>query len=385
MESALTPVPVEALAGRVAAEDVLAPVSLPPFHSSAMDGYACRRTDLKANVRLTLVGESLAGHPFRGQLSDGQCIRITTGAAVPDSADTVVIQENTEVHEDRVTLIEAPTVGANIRAIGHDVQRGERIARRGQLLNPMDLGWIAACGVASVSAFRAPRVAVFSTGDELIEPGVTPSDGQIFDSNRYAVAALLSSFPAEVSNLGILPDQPDAIEHALTDAAGSHDLLLTSGGVSVGDADYVKEVVESLGALSLWRLNLKPGKPLAFGHVGNVPFLGLPGNPVSTIVTFLLIARPLVLKLAGAESRAPLIQQARLSSPIRHTPGREEYQRGILSREGVDAWVEVSGDQSSNRLATFNGANCLIRIPKEAHDLDVESTVDVLPFYGLLS
>jgi molybdopterin molybdotransferase len=368
----------------VVAEEVRAPVSLPPFHSSAMDGYACRSGDLRVGGQLVLMGESLAGHPFRGSLRDGQCIRITTGAAVPEDADTVVIQEDTSVSDDLVILNETPAAGANIRAIGHDVHRGESIAHRGQLLNPMDLGWIAACGVRSINVFRLPRIAIFSSGDELMEPGGDLADGQIYDSNRFAVAALLSHLPAEVTNLGILPDQPEAIERALTEAARSHDLLLTSGGVSVGDADYMKEVVESLGALSLWRMNLKPGKPLAFGRVGDVPFLGLPGNPVSTIVTFLLVARPVILKLAGAPQRDPLVMHAKLSRPIRHNPGREEYQRGVLTREDGEYWVAVTGDQSSNRLATFSGADCLIRIPKEATDLETGVNVQVLPFYGLI-
>ncbi len=375
---------MHALNRRVAAEDVAAPVSLPPFHSSAMDGYACRHAGLAPGAALELVGESLAGHPFQGSLDEGQCIRITTGAAVPDSADTVVIQENTQPGDHRITLIDVPEAGANIRAVGHDVRQGDLIARRGQLLNPMDLGWIAACGVHAINTFRLPRVAVFSTGDELVEPGSDLHSGQIFDSNRFAIAALLEHLPAEVTNLGILPDEPTAIEQALSEAARSNDLLLTSGGVSVGDADYVKEVVDALGALTLWRMNLKPGKPLAFGHVKTVPFLGLPGNPVSTIVTFLLIARPLIFKLAGTHPQPPLLQSATLATTLKHNPGREEYQRGILSLEGGSARVEVTGDQSSNRLATFHGANCLIRIPKEAHDVPAGSMVEVLPFYGLM-
>ena len=350
-----------------------------------MDGYACRSEDLADKAELSLIGESLAGHPFAGKLSAGSCIRITTGAAVPAGADTVVIQENVRIDGERVTLIEVPAAGANIRAVGHDVAAGDIIARRGQLLNPMDLGWIAACGVPSALTFVPPKVAVFSTGDELVEPGSSLSDGQIFDSNRFAVAALLQHLPAQVTDLGILPDDPAAIEAAISEAARTHDLLITSGGVSVGDADHIKEVVQSLGSLSIWRLNLKPGKPLAYGQLEKAHFVGLPGNPVSTIVTFLLVARPLLLKLAGANFRESASQNARLSEPLRHNPGREEYQRGILSGTTDNRWVTVSGDQSSNRMATFSGADCLIRIPKEAPDLDAGESVEVLPFYGLLN
>lgn len=349
-----------------------------------MDGYACREEDLADGATLALAGESLAGHPFAGTLSTGECVRITTGAAVPDSADTVVIQENTTVTGNEVRLVTAPAPGANIRTIGHDVRKGDLVVRRGQLLNAMDLGWVAACGVPVVEVFRLPKVAVFSTGDELVAPGGELTDGQIFDSNRFAVAALLGHLPAEVTDLGILKDDPATIEASLAEAARTHDLLLTSGGVSVGDADYVKEVIDRLGELTLWRLNLKPGKPLAFGHAAGKRFLGLPGNPVSTIVTFLLVARPVVLKLAGAEQRPPLMQSAKLKEPIRHNPGREEYQRGIMVDEADGTWVQVSGDQSSNRLATFSGADCLIRIPKASADLDAGAIVDVLPFYGLL-
>ena len=350
-----------------------------------MDGYACRSEDLTDGAVLTLCGESLAGHPFRERLSAGACIRITTGAAVPAGADTVVIQENVHLDAERVTVNEAPSRGANIRAVGHDVREGETVARKGQFLNPMDLGWIAACGIASVDAYRLPKVAVFSTGDELREPGSSLIDGQIFDSNRFAVAALLKALPAEVHDLGILPDNPAAIEQAMADAASSHDLLITSGGVSVGDADYVKEVVQSLGTLSLWRMNLKPGKPLAYGQIADAHFIGLPGNPVSTIVTFLLVAKPLVLSLSGAEVRQPARARARLAESIRHNPGREEYQRGVLSGAADDKTVAVSGDQSSNRMATFSGADCLIRIPKTAGDLEAGTSVEVLPFYGLLN
>jgi len=349
-----------------------------------MDGYACRADDLDGKTRLRRIGESLAGHPFEARVSAGECIRITTGAAVPDSTDTVVIQENTIIDGETVTILDTAAAGANIRARGHDVRRGETVVHRGQRLNAMDVGWIAACGISHIDVYELPRVAVFSTGDELIEPGQALGSGQIFDSNRRTLAALLEALPVRVTNLGILPDNPALIESALKEAAADHDLLLTSGGVSVGDADYVKEIVSSLGALELWRMNLKPGKPLAYGRVGSTPFLGLPGNPVSTVVTFLLIGRPLLLRMAGTRPVAPLTETAILDAPLRHSPGREEYQRGIMRLENGDRHVEVSGDQSSNRMATFSGADCLIRIPKETGDLPTGSAVEVLPFYGLL-
>ncbi len=375
---------MSALNGRVAAADIRAPVNLPPFPSSAMDGYACRARDLAEKSHLQRVGESMAGHPFEGSIGPGECVRITTGAAVPDGLDTVVIQENTRVEDDRIEILEAPAAGANVRATGHDVKTGEVVIRQGQRLNPMDVGWIAACGIADAVVVELPRIAVFSTGDELVMPGEALNAGQIFDSNRIAVSALLSALPARVTDLGILPDDPDRIRTALLHAAAEHDLLLTSGGVSVGDADYLKEVVDSIGSLDLWRMNLKPGKPIAYGRVAETPFLGLPGNPVSTIVTFLLVARPVVLSLAGTEPEAPFSTTALLEGSLRHNPGREEFQRGVMRMVAGERHVRVSGDQSSNRLATFSGADCLIRIPKSSVDLPEGAAVEVLPFHGLL-
>jgi molybdopterin molybdotransferase len=349
-----------------------------------MDGYAYSATGVQDGAELDLIGESLAGHPFSGTISTGQCVRITTGAAVPDSADTVVIQENTIRSGDRVKLTKAADPGQNIRAIGHDIPAGAEIITAGKRLNPFDIGWLAACGIDRVAVSRTPRVAIFSTGDELMVPGEALGAGQIYDANRYALAAMLESLPVTVTDLGILSDDRQSIEDALRDAAQAQDLLMTSGGVSVGDADYVREIVEALGRIDLWRLNLKPGKPLAFGSIGRALFLGLPGNPVSTIVTYLLVAQPLILKLAGARPSAPGVHPARLSEGISHAPGREEYQRGMLHLLDGQLLVQVSGDQSSNRLATFSNADCLIRIPKESGDLPVGAEVEVLPFFGLL-
>jgi molybdopterin molybdotransferase len=364
--------------------DLVAPLNLPPFDSSAMDGYALRSADSKDGAELELAGASLAGHPFEGEVQPGTCIRITTGAAVPATADTVVIQENCDVTGERIRLIRAPVPGANIRPAGHDVRQGEVLYRAGTRLGPFDLAWMAACGIADLQVRPRPRIAIFSTGDELVAPGGRLSGGQIFDANREGLRALLRRLPVEVSDLGIIPDDRDSVAAALEAAARDHHLLLTSGGVSVGDADWVREVVEDLGRLDLWRLNLKPGKPLAFGSVGKALFLGLPGNPVSTIVTYLLIARPLILKLAGSEPVEVAPVRARLTEDIAHSPGREEYQRGILEATEDGLGVRTTGDQSSNRLGTFRGANCLIRVPKDAGNLKAGEWTDVLPFRGLL-
>jgi len=378
-------VPVSRASGRVLAHDQAAPVDLPPFDNSAMDGYALCLDGVDPSARLPVVGSSLAGHPYLGTLSVGECVRITTGAMIPNGADTVVIQENCERRGDHIRLLKVPERGSNIRSRGSDVRKDQLIARSGQLLNAFDIAWLAACGVPQVQVRPRVRVAVFSTGDELIPPGEAISPGEIYDSNRVALIALLKRLPVAVTDLGILPDREPEIESALDHAARNHDLLLTTGGVSVGDADYVKDVIENLGALELWKLNLKPGKPLAFGTIHQTPFIGLPGNPVSSLVTFLLVARPLIDHLAGAVPEPPLSLTARLLERITHTPGREEYQRGRIDQEDGGLRVRVLGDQSSHRLATFSGANCLIRIPKSAGDMEPGTDVEILPFPMLLS
>jgi len=350
-----------------------------------MDGYAFTARGVSYGDELMVVGESLAGHPYTGRVDEGQCVRITTGAAVPSSTDTIIIQENTERNGKLVRLLTVPDRGQNIRATGHDVLGGKEVCSAGTRLNPFDLGWLAACGITELTVRGKPRVAVFSTGDELVAPGSPLNRGQIYDANRALLNTMLSNLPVDVTDLGILADNRQGIEAALRSASESCDLLLTSGGVSVGDADYVREVVEALGKIELWRLNLKPGKPLAFGSIGHSIFLGLPGNPVSAIVTYLLIAQPLLLKMAGGRPAPPQSHPALLAGEVSHAPGREEYQRGILEqRDGIN-WVVVSGDQSSNRLATFSGADCLIRIPKEAGNLRTRTEVEVLPFSGLLN
>ena len=367
---------------RVTANPLRTPTALPPFAASAMDGYAYLWSANLAS--LEMIGTSLAGHPFTGPVSHGQCVRIMTGAALPAHTDTVVIQEDCTTDDSHILVATLPEPGANVRAIGHDVQRGQIVLPEGKSLSAFDIGTLAACGIAEVDVHARPRVGVFSTGDELQEPGTTLLHGNIFDSNRHVVVELLADLPLHVDNLGVLPDDPDAIAHALRSAAACSDVLLTSGGVSVGDADHVKNTLDSIGTLDFWRLNLKPGKPLAFGAIGECLFFGLPGNPVSTIVTLLMIAKPAIARLCGIEARPPLTFRCELQDTIAHRAGREEFQRGVVSNDQPHPRVSTTGDQSSNRMSTFTDANCLIRIPKECDDLVKGSSVDVLPLYGLI-
>ena len=373
---------VQKALGRVVAKDCLAGTDLPPFPASAMDGYAFR---WRPGVRdLRIVGASLAGHPYFGAVADGEAVRITTGAVLPKDCDTVVIQEDCSLAGDALRIEGAVKRADNVRPPAQDLSRGEVLAGRGRRLNAFDIGTLTAAGVAKAEVYVRPRIAVFSSGDELEAPGKPLRYGHIYDSNRYAIAALLQQLPVEAANLGVLPDDVNSIAKALRQAGDLCRLILTSGGVSVGEADLVKGAVESLGELDFWRLNLKPGKPVAFGRVGGALLLGLPGNPVSSIVTYLLLAKPAIEALCGMNPQPPFSLSCELMKAIAHKPGREEYQRGLFSTAGGVARVRVTGDQSSNRMSSFAEANCLIRIPKTAADLQPGSLAEVLPFWGLM-
>jgi molybdopterin molybdotransferase len=370
----------------VLAAGLTAPVDLPPFAASAMDGYALRSSDLRdaPPFRLQVVGASTAGHPWTGPVPAGACIRVFTGAVVPEALDAVVIQENCSVEGGSVVIHTNVAPGDNLRPRGHDVARGDGLLDGGTRLAAHHIAWLAACGFRSVHVYRRPRVAVLSTGDELAEPGRALAPGQIFDANRLALLALLGSLPLEIVDYGIVPDTADAIRRVLDRAGASCDAVITSGGVSVGDTDLVKETVRCTGTLDIWKLNIKPGKPLAVGRTGRAMFFGLPGNPVSTIVTALLVARPALLALAGASPDPAPAFEATLEGTLRHPPGREEFQRGRFGLRNGRLRVRVTGDQSSNRLASFARANCLIRVPAASGDLEDGDVVSILPLEGLL-
>ena len=382
--------------GRIAAAEVKARLPLPPFTASAMDGYAIRRQDfaLATSQGLRVVGESLAGHPFTQPLQPGDCARIFTGAVVPPGADLVLLQERllqsyTEGNTTRVVFETHDAQNSHIRPVGNDVAQHQVIAQPGDLLTPMLLGSLAAAGVTQIRVRAKVTVGVFSSGDELQDPATPPEQlklGQIYDSNAFTLSALLRHLPVDIVELGRLPDDPAIVRRALDEAADTCDLLITSGGVSVGDADFIGTTIAELGQLAFWRLNLKPGKPLAFGRIRKCWIFGLPGNPVSTIVTCLLLVLPGLKRLCGTQPRPLLKIPAKLETKVSHQPGRAEYQRGIYyaNTEGA-LCVNHTGDQESNRLRTFAGANCLIEVPKDQGDLDSGAWVNILPLSDLLS
>ncbi len=371
--------------GRVAASDVSARIDLPPFDASAMDGYAVRSAALSrpGAKQFAVVDTSAAGHPARERVGAFEAIRIFTGAAMPDGADAVVVQEEV-TRTGNVAETSVPVhAEQNVRRRGHDIRRGEKLCSAGDKLSAYRLAWLAACGIAGVSVARRVRVAIFSTGDELAEAGKPLREGQIYDSNRFALSCLLRQKAAEVVDLGCVADNPEAIRQTLRRAAESADLVVTSGGVSVGDADFVKAAVEQIGTIDFWRIALKPGKPLAVGSLQceerEALFLGLPGNPVSTLVTYLLFVAPAVDVLAGGRPTPPLQLPALIDHDVRHSKGRREYMRGVFDVRQGRLHVATTGDQSSNRLATFANANCLVVIDEHRGSLRSGDEVQVIP------
>ena len=365
---------------RVAAEDVPCPMDVPPFTASAMDGYAVDTANFVGEPPYTLeiIDRSLAGHPASKSVIRGTAIRIFTGAMLPDGANAVVPQENTESDGNRVIFRDVPEAGRWVRPEGHDVTAGSTLLEAGTTFDAFSLSWLCACGIAKVTVKPRVRVAIFSTGDELAERGGPLKPGQIYESNRFALTALMHKLPVDVIDLGCIPDTRDATADALLTAAQSSDIIITSGGVSVGDTDYVKSVAEDIGELNFWKIALKPGKPLAVGKILDADFFGLPGNPVSTIVTYMLFVVPAIAIRSGGKFVPPTQFNATLETDIRHDKGRREYQRASLRIAGTRTLVSPTGDQSSNRLSTFQNADCLILIPETRGNLSSGEDVSII-------
>lgn len=361
--------------GHTLAAAVEAAIDVPGDDNSAMDGYALRAAD--ANGPLPISQRVPAGHVGE-PLEPGTAARIFTGAAIPAGADAVVMQENCSAEGGRVSISGAVDVGQNIRPRGQDIRAGETVLAAGRVLRPQDLGLLASVGCASVTVYRPLRVAVLSTGDELREPGDGVLEpGELYNSNRYTLAGLLASLKLEFIDGGIVPDDPQATAAALADAASRADVVITSGGVSVGEEDHVKAQVEKLGGLDLWKLAIKPGKPLAFGRIGDTPFIGLPGNPTSVFATFCLVARPFLLKMQGvAETGLPVLR-ARTDFAVRKAGGRQDYLRVTLENSGDGLVASRFSNQSSGVLSSVSHSNALAVIPAGV-TVDEGESVEVL-------
>ena len=350
-----------------------------------MDGYAVRAEDLESKQPLTVIGTAWAGKPYVGALAEGQCVRVMTGAIMPESSDTVVMQEQVELNDHKIRLAAGQKAGQHVRKAGEDLVRGQVALAGGRRLAPADLGLIASLGIGEVNVLRRPRVAFFSNGDELRSIGQTLSPGEVYDSNRYTLHGMLSRAGMALTDLGVVPDDREEICAAFQSATGIADVLITSAGASVGDADFIQEVLDELGEVHFWKIAMKPGRPLAFGRVGDALFFGLPGNPVSVMVTFYQFVLPALRRLAGERRIVPLRLHASTTTALRKRPGRTEFQRGILSQNSNGQLeVGITGGQGSGILSSMSEANCFIVLPAECDGVAAGQTVVVEPFAGLV-
>ncbi|WGE64221.1 molybdopterin molybdotransferase MoeA [Actinobacillus equuli subsp. haemolyticus] len=381
-------------ANRILAEDIFSPINVPSFDNSAMDGYAFRLADLAQFERLTVAGKSFAGNPFNGEVKAGECVRIMTGAMVPAGCDVVVMQEETEVEtltsgQILVKFCKTPKLGQNIRRIGEDVKQGALVLAKGSLLNVTTLPLLASLGIAQVPVFSRLKVAILSTGDELTSVGQPLEQGKIYDTNRFAVRLMLEKLNCEILDFGILPDDPAVFEQTFNQAQQQADVLITSGGVSVGEADFTKDVLEKLGEIGFWKIAMKPGKPFAFGKLQHAWFFGLPGNPVSALVTFYQLVQPALAKLAGVnqERIANLTQNltAIAEMNLKKAVGRQDFQRGFyyVNQQGEVA-VRPVGSQGSHIFSAFYESNCFIVLEAERGNVNAGEKVTIQPFNSLL-
>ncbi|MFP1908302.1 molybdopterin molybdotransferase MoeA [Lonsdalea quercina] len=371
--------------GRIAATPLTSPINVPHFDNSAMDGYAVRG-DEDFSHPLPVAGKAFAGAPFEGDWPAGSCIRIMTGTPLPSGATAVVMQEHTEVSDTGVRFMPPITPGQNIRRAGEDIRENEPVLSPGTRLGTAELPLLASLGIAEVNAYRRLRVAVFSTGDELQPVGQPLQPGQIYDTNRFGVRLMLEQLGYHVVDLGIIPDDPAALRQAFTDADACADVIVSSGGVSVGEADYTKSMLDELGDIHFWKLAIKPGKPFAFGKLPHAWFCGLPGNPVSAAVTFYQLVQPLLAKLSGySQWRLPPRMRVKTSTPLKKTPGRLDFQRGIFSRN-ADGDIEVrsTGHQGSHVFSSFSQGNCFIVLDAERGHVAAGEWVEIEPFSPLL-
>ena len=383
--------------GRVLATDVISPISVPPHDNSAMDGYAFDGRQLPGPgeeagpLVLQVVGTALAGKAWSGSVAAGQCLKIMTGAVLPAALDTVVPQEFVAVRPADGTT-ESITIpcgvlqrGDNRRQRGEDLMQGRPALRQGALVTPAALGLLASLGIERISVIRRLRVAYFSTGDEILSLGEAPREGAVYDSNRYTVFGLLTRLGCEVLDMGVVRDEPAQLQAAFQSAASQADAIITSGGVSVGEADYTKVMMKEMGDVAFWRIAMRPGRPMAVGRIGQSILFGLPGNPVAVMVTFIAFVRPALQKMMGCSQAAPPMLKARSTESLRKKPGRTEYQRGIVSSDASGALrVTAIGNQGSGVLSSMVQANGLIVLHHSQGNVGAGDEVDIMMFEGVI-
>ncbi len=377
-------VPVRQALGRVLAQEIVPRINVPAHDNTAMDGYAVRFSDLKEKeVSLVEIGAALAGKPFKGKAGAGRCVRVMTGAVMPEGTDTVVIQEIVRAQGGKVVIPAGQKAKQNVRYAGEDLRIGVPVLKPGAWLRPAELGLIASLGIPKVKVRKKLRVAFFATGDELASIGDKLKAGEIYDSNRYTLHGMLSRLGVEIIDMGVVRDSPAALEKAFRKAAKSADVVITTGGVSVGEADFVKQLMAKLGEVLFWKIAMRPGRPMAFGRIGNAFLFGLPGNPVAVMVTFYQFVRDALLFMSGREDATIPLLQAAAAENLRKVPGRTEYQRGVLFKE-QDQWkVRTTGQQGSGVLRSMSEANCFIVLEHERGAVKAGELVSVQLFDGL--
>jgi len=371
--------------GRILAQDIVPDINVPAHDNSAMDGYAVRFSDLgNSEAVLSEIGAALAGKPFHGAVGAGECARVMTGAVMPQGTDAVVIQEVVKRDGKRVVVPPGQKKGQNVRYAGEDLKIGIPVLKSGKHLRPAEIGLIASLGIGEVKVKRRLRVAFFATGDELASIGTRLKEGEIYDSNRYTLHGMLSRLGVEIIDLGVVRDNPDLLEKAFLKAAGTADVVITTGGVSVGEADFIKQLMAKLGEVLFWKIAMRPGRPMAFGKIRNSYLFGLPGNPVAVMVTFYQFVRDALLHLSGrTDDYAIPLLKAISTEKIRKVAGRTEYQRGILYREGGEWKVRTTGQQGSGVLRSMSEANCFIVLEHERGSVAAGDPVQVQLMEGL--
>jgi molybdopterin molybdotransferase len=385
-------VPLKQALGRTLAHDITAPINVPSYDNSAMDGYAFSGADLtQGEIKFKVVGKAFAGHPHTQPVQTGECVRIMTGALMPRGCDTVIPQELVaEATAQSITIAaDAIKAGSNLRLAGEDLPAGATVLHQGRLLTPSDLGLMASLGIVELDVMRKLRVAFFSTGDELRSIGQPLDEGCVYDSNRYTLQAMIDRAGFEAIDLGVVRDDPVALEQTLRDACRQADAVITTGGVSAGDADYTRELMARLGEIMFWKIAMRPGRPMAFGKITvdskDALFFGLPGNPVAVMATFYFFAREALFQLQGTTAEKLPMIRAISTYAIKKRKGRTEYQRGVIAFDSNGtAHVQLTGAQGSGILSSMSEANCMVVLAHDEGDIEAGREVNAIPFKGLI-